>query len=153
MYTPSVLLELSSYSYSGKFIYPVLHFHYTDHQFIIQLCIPYAVETVPPQEWGWVGQKLHCDLTVKFPEPSFFSPESTFFLSTVGFHKFHGICWLAEDLLGSHKGLCSMEVFMFSLTHYCAEECKDDLILRSIFSPLDGPVPNTEWNRACSLTL
>jgi len=152
MYTPSVLLELPSYAYSGKFICPGLHFHYTNHQFIIQLYIPYAVETVPPQEWGWVGQKLHCDLTVKFPDPCCFSPESTFFLSTVEFHKIHWICWLAEDLLGSHKGLFSMEIFMFSLTHYCAEECKDDHILRSIFSLWDGPVPNTQCNTVCSLT-
>jgi hypothetical protein len=41
---------------------------------------------------------------------------------------------------------------MFSLTHYYAEDCKENHILRSIFSLCDGPAPNTQWNRGCSST-
>jgi hypothetical protein len=88
MYTPCVLLELFSYTYSGKFICPGLQLNFTNHQFIIQHCIQDAVETVPPHGWGWVRQKLHCDLTVKckFPEPSCFSPESTIFLKSTAWN-------------------------------------------------------------------
>jgi hypothetical protein len=48
---------------------------------------------------------------------------------TFGFHKMRGISWLADDLLASQEGLCSMELVMrhirFEGSNY---ELKDDSI-------------------------